>query len=67
MLAAQKARNTGSNSSADMIDNDLHFAIGDAARAGQIGDHEEFRQNVAHKVIERGGHNLIDTLVPPKK
>lgn len=67
MLAAQKARNTGSHGAADQIDGDLNFAISDAHNAGQIGDQDEFRTNVAHQVIERGGHDLIDTLIPPKK
>lgn len=67
MLASQKARNTGQHSTADMIDGDLHFAITDAHSAGQIADHDELRESVAHKVIERGGHDLIDTLIPPKK
>ena len=66
VLAAQKARNTGNVGSTDMIDGDLHFAVSEAAKAGQIGDQEEFRNNVAHKVIERGDSDLIDTLIPPK-
>lgn len=67
MLAAHNARNSGQRGSAEMLDADLHFAITDAAKAGQLGDPQEFQTNVAHSLIERGGAGLIDTLIPPKK
>jgi hypothetical protein len=66
MLAAKEARNSGSHGSADMLDDQLAFAVHDAAKAGVIQNHEAFRNSVGQQLLARAGPRLHDILVPPK-
>lgn len=62
LIASQKARQTGSHQSADMLDDQLSFAVQDAMRTKEISDPPKFKMKVAHSIVLRGGSDLFGIL-----
>lgn len=61
-IAAQEQRNKGSPQSAQMLDEELAFAVHDAVRVGAVNP-ATLHNDVAHAVIARGGATLHELLV----
>ena len=66
VTSAQERRNLGSPASAAMLDDQLLFAVSDAARVGLVGNLDSFRNEVSQRVIKRSGSKLFDILTPHK-
>lgn len=60
VIGSQKARKSGSPATADVLDDQLDFAVKDAVRVGAIKNKPAFQHSVARQVIKRGGTKLID-------
>lgn len=65
-LAAQEARNTNSHGNAELLEDQLDFAVRDARRVGEISDPDGFRMSVASRMVEHAGPRLYDILRPPE-